>query len=212
MNRKFFYDMQHASQYLRGSVIRVAGDPVMVNDMVPRGREDRSPDIVMDYTKLGTRNRARISLADQTINYKPVPLGFANYNCRHSGLKYSVYCSRIPARVWKVGLCRNNFYTKDVLCDNQGAYGTDRYYLLVSKELGNTISSVFPKFNECLDLMGEDPDAYLSIAFSRRFSILPNGRLRYKDMEYDVGKWDEKGPVLFDDFKYLENVLKEDMQ
>src|SRR5690554_3333134 len=113
--RREFHDIDHATAYLVGSIIRVEGEPVYI--MHVRGRK---PNYVIDYYPIklhaiGGLNDPNafksIKLSDESVDMEPIPLGFSWTNSvdilgYESNL--TVYISRTPSRSWKIGLYGRN--------------------------------------------------------------------------------------------------------
>lgn len=206
MRKDFFFDAHHASQYLRGCVIRYDEAPVFIQDvMAERGQIN----IYHIGMASGRGHTKKHPIEDPKWNFNPVPLGFTFYPDRGTGFTFSVYCARNPIRNWKVGLCRNNLHAEPVV-PRQGVM-VSREWLMTSDSLLKTITNKYPTFNEAIETMSADPDTILSVPFSRRFCIMTNGRLRYKTRDVSVGTWSENGPELFNDFSFLNQVLQEDL-
>lgn len=209
MKTKDFFDVGQASQYLRASVIRVDNKPVYVMDVVMSdGRKIDNP-LLLQYTPLEDINEdvRTLPLKDERVDMNPVPLGFLNYLNEDGYTSY--YISRFPSRKWKIGLSKENISVM-----MPGGYEADRYIVqkvFPTKLMVNTIIGKYPSVKQIITGFKRHRG---SRAFSRRFTITDQLTVYYKTLEKPVGQVDSgKSTIkLFDEFFYLREVLKEDVQ
>lgn len=98
--------------------------------------------------------------------------------------KKAVYLSRVPARVWKVGLSKNN--CKDRLFNN---YTVDQ----IGKQLKVLKDKKYPRWEKAVEFIKDR--RYNSVAISRRYSLQSNGQLLF--MESGMGRL-SGGRFIFD--------------
>jgi len=119
------------------------------------------------------------------LNLKPLPLGYCNTG---SG---AYYVQRIPKRNdWRQGLRSGN-----INCPR-----------LALKHLVSVVRGIYPTFGESVAISYKQG---ISVAFSRHFCV-SRDRIRYKGYGI-VGKIVDNECVLLDRFKYLDIVLKEEL-
>lgn len=210
MKHKDFYDYKHVYDYLQGSVIRVANDPVMIAE-VRQPNPDKPKDITLVYRSLGvTSGHKSIAVDDDAIDLNPVPLGMLSVD-RESieyGPKTSFYLQRIPVRKWKIGLTVQNTSYQSPWQDRE-QFDLSMGYLFNSRELVRTIKGRYIDLDDAIKLAQEFPGR--NVAFSRRFCV--NGdNLLCRNIGIPVGKVMSRSVVLDDDFVYLKQVLDEDLQ
>lgn len=209
MRTKDFFDVGQASQNLRASIIRIADKPVYVMDVVASEPRKINSPLLIQYSPLANINEdvETIPLKDIKVDMNPVKLGFCNY--LHDEGYASYYVSRYPTRKWKIGLSRENISVM-----MPGGYEADKYVigkLFPTKLLAATINNRYPSVKEIIKGFNRYSGTR---AFSRRFTITSELRVYYKTTEQSVGivKQDKGTISLFDDFFYLKEVLKEDLQ
>ena len=195
MKNRDFVDEQHANSYLSGTIIRVGGIPIYVDQLSEGGRVEKK--WRMNYHIIGDDEVNILFLPNEKIDMNPVPLGMMNFE------ESVFYVSRIPTRGWKVGLAPSNvsFYPLGPAGNGGGAPP------LISKELRKCILGQYPDFTGALKKIRAGKNA---IAFSRRFAI-NGGSLLFKNGDKAVGVAERQGPILFDNFQYLEETLQEDL-
>lgn len=192
MKNKDFYDEHHAQMYLVDSIIRYKNKPIFIKDVQKTERGYK-----LTYHYLGSLEFQMVFIPNKDINFNPVPLGFLNKN------KKSYYISRIPCRTWKIGLCLRNMSVVNILDSNEKIR-----IKIDSKEISDTIIGKYPSYDESYEFLKKEKVE--CIAFSRRFSICKIGLL-YKTNMATVGFLDTP-PKLHNKFKYLTEVLEEDLK
>ncbi len=76
MKEKTFFDEQHARTYLVGSIIRLGGEPILINDVQYTANQGESLRLV--YCHLGNQDNSIAFLPNRQIDMEPVPLGMMN--------------------------------------------------------------------------------------------------------------------------------------
>lgn len=210
----FFFNIDHASQYLNGCLVRYGGDAVRIVE-VRRNQDHRGVvDVCIQYTnrdKHGIDKRKpaprRIRIDDPLLNLTPVPLGLVNVRTKEKNPRV-LYACRMPARQWKVGLTPRNIGIWPVIA---GGYTVPRDMLFQSSYLARTVEGDFPSYDECLEI-GKDATKRANVmAFSRRFAIGSGRKVYYKALGESVGMARPAGVELFDHYAYLIEVLEKDI-
>ena len=158
MKEKTFFDEQHARTYLVGSIIRLGGEPIIINDV--QYTEHQRDSLRLVYYHLGNQDSALTFLPNKQIDMEPVPLGMMN------GEENTWYIQRHPARGWKVGLCRDNISYHNI---NQNHHDQRPNSGFNSIYLKHCILGVYPSYIKALKIISEGDRP--SMAFSRRFAI-----------------------------------------
>lgn len=174
---------------LRGTMVRYQGEPVIV------GGCDRSigGGLVLYYTDLQGVRSDWTPIAQ--FNLVSPPLGYANTD----GTAW--YIARQPKRHdWRQGLRRENL----CVISSSGQRGYDFGDL---KPVAAAIKGEYPQYQEVLERV---EDIYQSCAFSKNFSIDDTHKLWYKGSKL-VGDIRHGAPQLSKRFRYLEEVLQEDI-
>ncbi len=174
-----------AKQYLRNSIIRHKGEPVMMEDIEGvRG----TPKLYLRSLK--TRDVEIVRIDSPEIDFSPVPLGYGEVEGEGT-----FYAARRPHRRWKQGLSQENL---GMLGNSVGIdLGRNRDL----KALRNTILGKFKAFKLAAKEVGP---------FHREFSVYIVGRVKH--LEYKgrrVGSINDGRPSLEEKFNYLENLLEE---
>ena len=201
-----WYDRDHMRHYLRRCIIRIEDEPIYVlevnNDQNRAGR----PIQKIYYTRLGHNEQRSINIKSRRVNLTPVPLGFINFQ---DGENECVVASRVPARMWKWGLCSNNLNLspvagKDVLEKNKDN-------VLLSSNLRACILGTYPAYKEACDII-EQATIYSTIAFHRHFAIQRRrNRIVLVYYKYDIliGECKDQKPTLMRAFSHLQEHLNE---
>lgn len=176
-----FADWNHANQYLSESLIRVGGETAWVRNVDEKNQ--------LWYYPPASDQRKSIRLDSKEVDFTPVPLGYVNLGDGYS----ASYTTRIPRRMWKVGLCPSN------TSSSRTRVGSG---LLCSENFAKCVKGVYPSLEEALKASVRWQTI---VAFSRLFAIDYDKGLLYKDRR--VGAIRDKRPVLDDKFLYLQEVL-----
>ncbi len=211
LSSEFFWDLQHAMSYLTGCIIRTTeGEPIVVLEcFAPRDERD---DQAARQPKFGGITAAHLIMDGATIwvdkdrlDLSPVPLGFINIT-NAGGRPRVVYTSRLPARIWKVGLTNHSIILTAPYPDAwQPAIGA----VWKRSCMADTIRGHFPSLQACQKAIRKDTRNDM-LAFSRRFALRSGNKLYYKTLGEPVGVLRAGVPDLFEDYQYLKEVLEED--
>lgn len=205
MKNRTFYDADHCYQQLSGSVIRLAGFPVTTAG-VDVGKKKGV--FLLKVNEMGKRwdgVSKFVSSDDEDVDMSPVPLGMiATEN-------HTEYLSRMPIRKWKLGLASTNLKIAKV--DAEAEYHYSKPDLIHSQELLDTVVGNYMAFEDAMKrAAGFNGSKHIAIAFSRRFAIGDRSKLFYKSFGVPVGIVSKDGPVLTEEFSFLQQVLNEDMK
>lgn len=195
MKNKDFYDEHHAASYLSNSIIRKGIRPIYILDV--READKIGKKWRINYSFLGKDEQNILFLPHKDIDMNPVSLGMMNYE------NGSYFVSRSPNRGWKIGLTDNNVNFLSLSKPSKNILGPR----IFSTEINDCIIGNYPDFPNALNKIRGGVE---SIAFSRRFAI-KGGSLMFKYEKAPIGIAERAGPVLFDAFQYLEEVLEEDL-
>lgn len=195
MKIKEFYDHRQAHAYLSECIVIHDGEPVYVNEIYQDGRK-----YVISYYHLpyGNTDRKEAYLDDGKWDFTPVSLGYTSTIGQY---KYSNYASRVPQRAWKIGLTVGNLNLFSI----KPVFRLDKRNLFFSENLKNTVLNRYPKYSTAYNKKDEFPTA-----FSKRFAIFKDD-LFYKSINVPAGKAKKDGPELNEKFKFLQEVLDEDL-
>lgn len=183
-------DYDYARSRLEGSVVMLEGVPIYITEIwidcgSVRGTNCLTGDMVSCHVK--------------DLNLEPVPLGYVNNN------DYAIYTCRTPARKYKQGLSRYNFYT---FSPHLGA-GVK----FNSSYVARTIVNQFPKILDCAESVFCQEK--VSAAFSRDFSIIRKNKklsLLFRDKLVGSLTWSPDksylNPHLNKDRLYLGELLE----
>lgn len=210
MKHKVFFDLHHASGYLKDSIIRVDGDPIYIQDVAARRRKKpNNYDLI--YTNLGNKNDGphTISIQDNAVDMNPIPLGLCNFV--RNGSNFATSVMRAPMRMWKVGLTTRNAVLKAPHREYDGMIGANQ--LLFSNAFAKMVRGEYPSLKEIAKKLNDrNPGgaaAYI-MAFSRNFAV-DNKKLYYRSFG-EVG-FHKNGEVRLDDeHTYLQELLDKDMK
>ena len=210
MKKEFFFDTNHANNYLTNSIVRHAtGEPLIVNEVIDERKSREGEKNFQAYmTYLGTNIRGKIPV-DQ-LNLDPIPLGMCSwFEDRDRKFVDAAMIYRTPARQWKVGLTTNNMRFHTVRWSN----GDSIWLRLNKKQILNSypfldmITGDYPTLEEAVSRIKRTK--YRSVAFSRKFAICSGNLLHYKNEGVAVGEIIKSEPELYDKFLFLKEQLKE---
>jgi len=156
------YDKRTALMRLHGSIIRIGGDPVHIDNIEHLAAHT----FRLQYHLLGNGKFHIIQWGDEAINYKPVDLGYVNYR------NTVILVERLPMRQWKLGLCRSN--CKIMTWHNQRVVEPGR--ILDSKAMSATIKGKFPSVTKVKRDFDDKPVG----AISRDFLLRTDGKLYHR--------------------------------
>lgn len=199
---KEFYDENHARTYLIGGIIRFKNKPIYIRDLQEADRQGKKYKII--YSHVGDTNNLILFFPHDELNMKPVPLGMMDTQ------NTTWYVQRHPSRGWKIGLNSDNISYQRISGQKRDRPRNEHPNLQFNcTPLANCISGTYLTYKQALKTIIEGDRA--SAAFSRKFAI-NRGGLIFKSIDDTVGICERKGPILFDHFQYLQEVLEEDME
>lgn len=208
LDKNFFYDREHARQYLTGCTITYKNEPVSIN-AVEGSRQKGIFLILLPFAPNKKGDGIGVPLDDKDLDFTPIKLGFVNWpreSKPHGKFFTVVRTARQAARRWKVGLYEGNFLVRGLDVSRPTDIGPR--HLLSSVELRNTITGQMPKLDEVLkSLKIMVPTA--SMAFDRNFAIDAHNKLWHIHVDSSVG--DVKGDKLelAPKYKFLSEQLAE---
>jgi len=204
-----FFNIDMARSYLRRSVIRVEGTPIHVKEI--EWQRNRAGDLVMKlfYNRLSEQRERVINIKSKRINLAPVPLGLMNYSLQgEENFHDCMVVSRIPSRMWKIGLSQNNMS----LSPAPGKRGVNVSHadVLASRPLKALIEGECPSYKVSRAIC-ENSSYLTTIAFNRHFAIQKDKKnlsLVYYKFPTRVGVCNER-PKLLPEFSFLQEKLEE---
>jgi hypothetical protein len=207
VKHKEFYDLKHAYDYMAGTIVRVGGEPVYVQEVRDPNENSKFQMIYRHLDRNGSFDK--IGLMDDAVDLNPVPLGMLSIDqtSLEYGARVSWMLQRTPSRRWKVGLCSQNMQPFYPYPDYNN-WDFNQGYIMNSPELVRTVRGEYPSFGEAAKLAQSYPQR--CIAFSRRFCVFDSSLL-YKTLGSPIGDIIKGQAVLRDDYLYLSQVLNEDL-
>lgn len=179
--RDFIYDVEHARQYMRGSLFFHKEDLIYVHDVVRN---------YVDCTYLNRPDTLdRISLDD--VEIKDYPLGYVNVPEREEVLTVI----RAPRRTWKYGLNAANIYIQN------NKTGWSRESILTSPYIEKTIKKEFPTVVQAQEQGG--------CAFHNDYALTVDNLLLWRYWEEPVGILKNGEIELHRPFAFLKEELSE---
>ena len=198
MKNKKFFDIEHANLYLSGSIIRVDGVPVRVEEVIYKSYINRR---VLYYHRVGKKEKVKnISIRSPRVDMNPIPLGFVNFS-EFGLIKKAIRTYRVPARQWRIGLTAENLKIVPSMFDNF----TMKRKIMESIHFKNSVCGNFPNIEEIIEMIKNKKAT--SQAFSRDFAIEKNN-LKFIQLKDPVGKIFKGEAMLFDDYLYLSQLLE----
>lgn len=197
MKNKKFFNTDHASLYLVGSIIRIDGLPVRVENIEYKNSLRRQ---ILFYHSIGKREKVKsISLESTRVDMNPIPLGFINY--KEFGENKAIRAYRIPSRQWRIGLTAENLR---IIPNTLDGFQIKRK-IIESIYFKQSVCGNFPNIEEIIKMI-KDRKA-TSQAFSRDFAI-DKKHLKFIQLKNHVGKIFREEVMLFDDYLYLSQLLE----
>ena len=201
MKTKEFFNLDHASAYLNGSLVRYNGEICFVDGVGGSKRSGFSVNLA-DLIS-GSHRFSDISVKADGLDMNSPPLGFVNVPLSKGNAV--VRAMRIPSRTWKIGLTVGTLFV-DVLdrdIDKPVAASTSLFH---HDSLRRTILGNFPSFTDSINHVAMNVNT--SMAFSRRFAVRTNGSLYHIFHGSPVGTFKANGSVeLLPTFKFLKESL-----
>lgn len=184
-----FYDLNHAYERLTGSIIRLGKLPILISSVAYGARKNT---LQLKYSIVGGNNDHYTYFPNNDINLKPVPLGLLINN----GEVLST--SRMPARMWKIGLTPRNLYLEPM------PYRPLTFmpvHVFNTQAMADTIMGVYPTYTRARKTSDNGDWS----AFGRDFATGPGGLLCHRFCGI-VGSATEK-PTLHNNYQYLRELL-----
>lgn len=203
MKTRKFYDLEQASSYLAGSVIRVANHPVNIV-AVESGNRGKG-NFKLTYTKVDDpykKTMAILSDSDE-VDMNPLPMGMLAIKPGSPIGTLTAYALRIPARAYKVGTTRTNTTFMPIVHNSNYYDGS----LIYTKEFVDSVKGNYLTLPEALKATEKKG----IFPFSRRFAVAKDRSVYYKTFLEPVGKVDGGEVVLNDEAFFLKEVLREDL-
>ncbi len=209
-----FFDTRQMHMYLSGSVIRYKGFPIYVTEV--------SESETIFYLLVGENGEdkpKRIGIKNKDIDLKPVSLGFSKLEYKNLTTNYVL--SRIPARMYKIGLCSQNLRIDYVGLNYNFPYSSGK--IIFSKSLKKTILGEYVSIEKALKEVTDNQNT-LSCAFSRHFSIGSDKEINDKCKVQDsftklllyyykftspIGEIPDGKPILYEKYTFLQEHLGE---
>jgi len=203
MKTRGFFNLDQAIQYLQGSIIRVAGHPVVISRVDSGGRGKGNFKLV--YSKVDDRRGNELVIlsdADE-VDMNPMPMGMLALRPGNEFTSWAQYLARVPMRAMKVGITRNSTFINPVVPNTHRIDHNCMY----SPEFVNMVKGNYMTFKEAL-AASEKKGCY---PFSRRFAVDNKRDVYYKTYQVPVGKAVDNDVALVEDAFFLKEVLREDL-
>ncbi len=171
-----------ANLYLNGSYVQWKKDVVYVRNIME--------DMTVECMVVSTGKDVLVKLSE--LNLTPVKLGYVF----DEEQKKSYYIERIPSRAWRQGLSNANVRAK-----NNRFFRMQRPSHSLTKAI---FSDTYPSLVRARTRAKKE---HVEIPFNRMFTIDKNFIIRYKTQV--VGEWLKNEFVLFGEFSYIKELLKE---
>lgn len=206
------YESVHdAVMRLRGTVVLYKGEPVQIQEIREGTNKDDILRVLINPIPIGKPDARHIQKAEEGVrkyisskhfDIAPFPMGYLNCSTG----KGAVYCTRMPNRVQKQGLCNENFRGLD-------NYGTPFSFALfvTCPETPLMVAGVYPTFNQALKSLEKVP----AVAFSRDFCLVKDDvissliYLYHKGVKVGLVTGNTTEVCLGDKFKCLKESLVE---
>jgi len=209
MKREFGDDLYHALMYMKGVVIRLKDEPIVITDVKPA--KNKKGGFILRYRDKETGIKGKIkscNIKHPKLEMLPVPLGFlpttkdSKWHC--------TYIQRIPNRTWHVGLCQSNMrqYANENLEYAPGvSMPIASVSFFISDEFNNLVKGKYISPGVAMTLAKEQPAR--AWAFSRRFMIFKD-QVYYKYFRDPVGQVKNWDINLFPEASFLKETLADD--
>tara|TARA_Y100000310_G_C20638524_1_gene792549 strand:- start:556 stop:1188 length:633 start_codon:yes stop_codon:yes gene_type:complete len=204
-----FFDLDHMRSYLKRSIIRVDDVPAYVLELTQAKNRVGKPIYKIVYCRLGgdAVKELRVNIKSKRVSLLPVPLGFSNYTNWMTPL--CVIASRIPSRMWKIGLSQQNLLLKPVAGMKKIPISNTDF--IMSESLSKTILGDFPSYYDSREVVKEH-GPFHTVAFHRHFAIQFRPRklaLLYYKYNVPVGYATTGGARLKPQYEFLQEHLNE---
>lgn len=207
MGTRYDFDgADHANRYLRNSVIRVGGRPVVAMSVARRGGE-----LALSYLPIpipsneGAREN-EIPLSSRDVDLTPIPLGFMNFLDRVE--TRSLF--RLPLRDWKIGLSTHSARVRRL---DVHYYDPIEFTQLCGVDAYNVYTGRYPSISTAIErLSGRGASKGGSVAFSRRFAIDVGRAVWSPYIPKPIGQidFDSERITLNKDSEFFRQALEED--
>jgi len=209
MKYKGFYDEDQVRNYMGSSVIRYKNEPIYICGAYRTGDE-----YTIEYFHLADKDQQKrsTSLDHKDIDLSPVPLGMVYWKRRQDiNLYNTIVASRIPRRMWKIGLHKDSLCLAPVA---GRALNRERAGIFIhSHRLARTIRGKYHSFEKCLSITNESEIGSV-LPFCRVFAIgnyhpQKGYTLIHSREKEAVGRVSEDGAwELYDRYIYLKESLE----
>lgn len=198
----FYFDKDHANQYIGACVIRFKGDPVFVNKVMNGDKE-----LILDISKvfeMDSPDKAqRVGISHAELDTSPFLCGFMNVTMR-KGPNMVARFSRMPARRWKVGTTHHNSQFFPL---NELTYIRDWTSYIYSKDFVVFVKGEYPSVEDAIRECTVDG---AQRAISRHFGLCRTGKVYHQHIAPPVGKFTPKGEIILDgQYRFLQEQLNE---
>ncbi len=208
-----FSDVDHAAGYLNGSIVRWDGQPTYVHT-ISRVRDTPKLQLLVNHAPLSVG--AERTDAIHKLDFSPMNIGMYNVSIKDQ-FREAIWMERIPARRWKVGVTKSGLRHVPVRTE------ADNIWWSVLKEGGGfkawnlnrdmirMLMKDYPKYDEVMEQVRKY--TRMSVAFSANFAVMAQGnKLMYRRHPEPVGKCRALGPDLQVKYKFLKEILQEDLR
>lgn len=203
MRSRSFFDREHATQYLTGSIIRYDGKPVAVYGIEKlAGAKGLSLSVYPTDNKRAS-TISTVPIDDPKIDMTPLPLGFVNIKSDDEDGNIVVRVQRYPARRWKVGSYEGNTMVRSLYKDTPAPLPFN--YVVSNSQFKHTITGNMPKFEEVKAKM-KPRSAW---AFDRNFAMDSDLRVFHIHIMDPIGKVEDGKIELDGKYKFLAEQLEE---
>jgi len=198
MKNKDFFNIEHARLYLIGSIIRIDGMPVVVEDIKYNRTVRRN---ILHYRLIEkVKGISKVGLSSGRVDMNPIPLGFINFR-EFGKQKVAIKAYRTPARQWRIGLTAENLKMIPEKYNQRNI----KEKIMKSVYFKESVCGKFPKVEEIIKMIKSKDAA--SQAFNKNFAI-EGKKLLFIQLRSPVGKLFKDEVMLFDDYLYLNQLLE----
>lgn len=181
-------DIDYAIGKLPGSIVKVDGEPVIVDHLSTDG---------VCVINLSSRKDSIRSMKD--LDLSPFRLGFVN------GISMAAYITRMPARQWRQGIRNSNLQM--IYPHHSGVNSS----FVNSQAFYRMLKGIYPSIKDCVESLANEE--IVSTSFHRNFGLLADTKDRAKILfkgeavGYLNYEFPEK-PVLDKKHTYLQETLE----
>lgn len=184
MTKAIYYNLDHAMDRLRGTLVRYKGEPAYIREVEPAGKGEFI--IIADLTSHVERVQDKLS----NFDLSPVPVGNVMVEDRYQ------FATRTPVRRWKQGLAENHLHLYQMPWGRMGDINVR------SQNLANAILGKYSRFDDAYDKV-KGGQAF-AVPISRSFGIgrHKDGHIILINRHKEVGWADDQG-VYIDKRKFF---------